>query len=351
LQTRGRLMEFSETTSQVKGELAFGEFGLIGRCRVFKESLQLIRCMADNDAMALIQGETGTGKEMAARAVHYSGARRAGPFIPVNCAGLPDALIENELFGHTRGAYTDARESQNGLIADAEHGTLFLDEIECLSARGQGVLIRFLQDLVYRPLGGRACVRADVRVIAASNRDLAELVRQGTFRQDLFYRIGVIAVTMPPLRTREEDVSLLAQYFFRRFAHQYGREEITLQPALREAMLRHAWPGNVRELENLVHRIVLTGDHRATMLSSAMEAPAVLSEDIVPRHSAANFGLGFRLAKSQAVADFERAYLTWALEETKGNVSSAAQRARKERASFNKLLRKHGTDRSDFVSG
>jgi two-component system response regulator GlrR len=330
--------------------ISFENFGLVGACRVFNDSLQIIRCMADHDAMALIQGETGTGKEMAARAIHYLGARRAGPFIPVNCAALPDSLIENELFGHTRGAFTDARDTQQGLVADAESGTLFLDEVECLSARGQGVLIRFLQDRSYRPLGGRVSVRADVRVIAASNRDLAEMVRSAAFRQDLFYRLGVIAVTMPPLRARGEDILLLARYFLTRFAGQYARKELVLDQSLSDALLTHDWPGNVRELENLMHRMVLTGD-TAISISGTEASPRqgqehALSDALSP----VILALGFQGAKSRVVAEFERAYLTWALKESKGNVSGAAARARKERGSFNRLLRKHGIERRRFIN-
>jgi two-component system response regulator GlrR len=330
----------------------FDAFGLIGNCPAFTEALRLIACMADNDAMALIHGETGTGKEIAARAVHYSSRRRAGPFIPVNCAALPDSLVENELFGHTRGAFTDARESQRGLIADAQGGTLFLDEVECLSARGQGVLIRFLQDRVYRPLGGRASLCADVRVITASNRDLAEMVRNAVFRQDLYYRISVIEVTMPPLRLRSSDVLLLACHFMRRFGAEYGRGELTLDAPLAQALLAHDWPGNVRELENLVHRMVLTGDPRKSLADfvppgQGKAASPALLDALAP----GLLDLGFQRAKSRIVADFERAYLTRALEESKGNVSSAASRACKERGAFKKLLKKYGIERDGFVEG
>jgi two-component system, NtrC family, response regulator GlrR len=329
---------------------AFDAFGLIGAGPLFTEALRLIACMADNDAMALIQGETGTGKEMAARAVHYSSRRRAGPFIPVNCAALPDSLVENELFGHSRGAFTDARDSQRGLIADAQGGTLFLDEVECLSARGQGVLIRFLQDRVYRPLGARAPLCADVRVITASNRDLADMVRDGVFRQDLYDRISVIAVTLPPLRLRGDDVLKLARYFMHCFASEYGRSELVLDTALAEALVAYDWPGNVRELENLVHRMILTGDPRKSLADFVPRVQGSRTSppsEALPAHL---LDLGFQRAKSKIVADFERAYLTWALKESKGNVSSAAHRACKERGSFKKLLRKYGIERSRFVN-
>ena len=180
--------------------------GMVGRSEAFLASLRLIEKIGRCDAPVLIEGETGTGKELAARAIHYGGARTDGPFIPVNCGAIPDALVENELFGHRSGAYTDARRDHVGLVAQAEHGTLFLDEVDALSPKAQVTLLRFLQDQQYRPLGGGETRSADVRVITACNTDLAHLTETGVFRLDLMYRIKLLHLRLPPLRERGEDV-------------------------------------------------------------------------------------------------------------------------------------------------
>ena len=246
----------------------FSKLNLVGRAPAFLGVLRLIEKFSACDATVLVQGETGTGKELAARAIHYLGARRSHPFIPVNCGALPDSLIENEFFGHVRGAYTDARESQSGLVANADGGTLFLDEIEALSPKGQVVLLRFLQDQVYKPLGSKSQISGDVRVIAASNFDLADLVESQAIRQDLFYRLAILSLTMPALRDRPGDLTLLARHFTRRFAHQYGRAECNFDRDSVELLINHDWPGNVRELENLVHREFLMTDDEVLHLAA-----------------------------------------------------------------------------------
>src|SRR5262245_6323640 len=202
---------------------AFARLNMLGHAPAFTEALRIIGRIATVDATVLIQGETGTGKELAARAVHYLSRRRDGPFIPVNCGALPDNLLESELFGHVRGAFTDAKQPNRGLVAQAEGGTLFLDEVEAMTPRAQVVLLRFLQDHKYRPVGGRLLSSGNVRVIASTNLDLEQLVQQNEFRRDLLFRLSILSVTMPPLRHREDDVLLLAEYFLRRFASQYGK--------------------------------------------------------------------------------------------------------------------------------
>jgi DNA-binding NtrC family response regulator len=320
---------------------------LIGESPRFKEALRLIRKLASCEAPALIQGETGTGKELAARAIHYCGPRRQFPFIPVNCGAIPDNLVENEFFGHRRGAYTDAKESENGIVASAAGGTLFLDEVECLSLRSQSVLLRFLQDQMYRPLGAREFVVGNARIIAASNCELAGLVSANRFRQDLMYRLAVICVTLPPLRERPGDVILLAQEFARRYARQY---DVPLQPfdsGFRQMLLRHTWPGNVRELENLIHRQFVLNE--AAVLDqglgfvfgseAASPAPAACKTEPV---------VEYVTAKMRAIEDFDRAYLTRVLTATGGNVTQAARLAGKERRAFGKLMRRYSISNSDF---
>src|SRR5215470_14387370 len=204
---------------------------MIGQSRAFSDALSLIEKIARYDAPVLIEGETGTGKELAARAIHYGGTRRNGPFIPVNCGAIPDALVENELFGHRRGAYTDAKLEQTGVIAHAEHGTLFLDEVDALTPKSQVILLRFLQDQQYRPLGGSEARSADVRVIAASNASLASLTERGAFRLDLLFRLKVLHITMPPLRDRHGDVAVLSAHFLGACAQRFAAGHKRLHPA------------------------------------------------------------------------------------------------------------------------
>lgn len=320
------------------------EFNLVGQSPAFLSAVALIRKFAQCDATVLIEGETGTGKELAARAIHYLGSRRGSPFIPVNCGALPDTLVENEFFGHVRGAFTDARENRDGLVGRAKGGTLFLDELESLSARAQVVLLRFLQDGAYRPLGATTLLAGDVRVIAASNVDMTELVRTHAFRQDLFYRLTLLTVRMPPLRERPGDARLLSTHFITQFAHRYGRAGHRLDASSLDELERRPWPGNVRELENLVHRAFLMADGSEVRLFSAPSGQAFHAMAAPPPGPtiALPAQRSFRHAKALVVAQFEREFVERALSESGGNVSAAARLIGKERRAFGRLLRKHG---------
>jgi DNA-binding NtrC family response regulator len=319
---------------------------LIGESDAFQRALRLIEKIADCDATTLVHGETGTGKELAARAIHYLGTRADYPFIPVNCGAIPDTLIENELFGHRRGAFTDARESQRGLVAQADGGTLFLDEVDALSPKGQVTLLRFLQDLHYRPVGGQREERADVRVIAATNVDLAALASKKVFRLDLLYRLNVLSVPVPPLRARGRDAELLAEHFIRIYSARYGRPAKPFHPDSLRWILSYHWPGNVRELENLVHREYLLSGGPAIQIE-AVRLGARVDEAGAP--GAAEAAFDFNRAKARAIASFEREFLARALAETGGNISLAARRCGKERRSFGRLLKKHGIDKSEYL--
>ena len=246
--------------------------GLIGSSPAFREMLAVLEKIAGYDASVLITGETGSGKELAARAIHYLSTRRDKPFIPVNCGALPDHLIENELFGHSRGAYTDARESQVGLIAQAEGGTLFLDEVDALSAKAQVSLLRFLQDGQYRPLGSSRTLYAQVRILAASNVDLARQVEDGRFRADLHFRLNVMELPVPPLRERAGDAELLARHFIAEAACRYRLPAKELHPDTLEWLASQPWPGNVRELQNRIQREFLLADEPVLRLRKV--APA-----------------------------------------------------------------------------
>jgi DNA-binding NtrC family response regulator len=297
-----------------------------------------LRRIAQTDATLLIEGETGSGKELAARAVHYGGVRRAGPFVPLNCGALPDALVESELFGVERGAFTDARHSRRGLVAEAEGGTLFLDEIDALSPRAQVALLRFLQDQRYRPLGSARELTSNVRVIAATNRPLEALVSHGPFRADLLYRLKILHLALPALRDREGDAECLAEHFIAELARKYGRAPLGLQPNTRCWMRGYAWPGNVRELENWVHRQFLMCTGNSIEIEVAPDAAAHADEHADAGHAA----LAFAQAKAVAVRRFEQDYLHRVLLEAGGNVTRAARLAGKERRAFGKLLKKHG---------
>jgi DNA-binding NtrC family response regulator len=308
---------------------------MIGRSPAFRTVLALIDKMARYDAPALIEGETGTGKELAARAIHYGSRRRDRPFVPVNCGALPDTLIENELFGHRRGAFTDAREDYAGLVALADSGTLFLDEIDTLTPRGQVTLLRFLQDHHYRPLGGRGPQAVDVRVIAATNVDLARAATEGRFRQDLLYRLNLLYLRLPPLRERHGDPPLLADHFLDAVS---ARFHVAKRP-LHDATLRwfdaYAWPGNVRELENVVSRALLLTDDPVLRIAAPPDCAADASSD-APR--------SYRESKARAVAAFEVRFLTQLMARTQGNITIAAALVGTERRHLGRLLKRHGLD-------
>jgi DNA-binding NtrC family response regulator len=312
--------------------------------------LALIPRIAECDATVLIEGETGTGKELAARAVHYLSGRRDFPFIPVNCGAIPDDLVENELFGHARGAYTGAGDPHVGLIAEAEGGTLFLDEVETLSARAQVALLRFLHDGSYRRLGGRGNEHGNVRIVAASNVSLSDMAARGTLRHDLLYRLMVLSIALPPLRDRGSDRQLLADHFLTRFTRQYRGAPRRFDATMRQYLVDHRWPGNVRELENLVHRAYLMSDAELVSLPDVKQTtdaePAAAPSGVTA--AITSFTQGYSAAKAQTLAAFERSFVSWALRESDGNVSRAARRAGKERRSFARLVKKHGIRRAEF---
>jgi DNA-binding NtrC family response regulator len=334
-ETKGHGHQLSEAAQS-----AFARLNLLGNSSVFLDALHVIERISAVDATVLIQGETGTGKELAARALHYLSPRRDHPFIPVNCGALPDGLIESELFGYERGAFTDAKHASRGLVSQAKGGTLLLDEIEAMTPRAQVVLLRFLQDHTYRPIGGRLVSDGDIRIVASSNVNLEQLVRRGQFRQDLLFRLTVLSVTMPPLRHRSNDCVLLAEHFLRRFAAEYDRPPKRLHPDAVPWLLAHDWPGNVRELENLLLRLFLMAD------SDDIEiVPAAAANPTAGEPSQAQT---FRTAKARAIEQFELAYLKDLLHRTSGNISLAARISRKDRSALNKLVKKHGLAAGEF---
>jgi DNA-binding NtrC family response regulator len=310
---------------------------LIGQSPLFLSSTRALARMARFDVPVLIQGETGTGKELAARVVHYESARGDRPFIPVNCGALPESLVENEFFGHERGAYTDARESTPGMIALAEGGTLFLDEVDALSPKAQVTLLRFLQDQRYRPLGAQTDRRANVRVIAATNEDLERLVERGAFRSDLLFRIKILFVDLPPLRQRAGDATLLAEHFLDKCAERFHEPRKRLSETTRQWLEQYRWPGNVRELENLIMRAALM-----TEGSELAGPPWESTAASAPRPSS------YASARAAALAEFDRRFLRELLTRVSGNITHAAAAAGKDRRALGRLVKKYGFRSVDF---
>lgn len=313
----------------------FSRFNLIGSSHQFQQACAQIRKLARVEATVLIAGETGTGKEMAARAIHSLGERNSSPFIPVNCGALAESLIESELFGHERGAFTDAKTASPGLVSEADGGTLFLDEVDALSNKAQTALLRFLQDRTYRRVGGGAMRKADVRVIVASNADLELMVERRQFRRDLLYRLNVLVLRMPPLRARQGDASELAKVFLARLSRQYEVPLKLFHPDAIRFMEEYDWPGNVRELESAILREFLMSEGTELRLGDVEERPAgsICHEDEMAP---------FKAAKARAIARFEQRYVHDVLQRSNGNLSKAARLAGQDRSAFGKLARKYG---------
>lgn len=323
-------------------------FQLIGDSPAFTQVLDHISRLTNCNTPVLIEGETGTGKEMVAHALHYSGIRSEHPFIAVNCGALPDGLVENELFGHEHGAFTDAKKTQEGLITQAGSGTLFLDEVEALSPKGQVILLRYLQNHEYRPLGSNKSLSSNARVIAASNQELAKLCERGEFRTDLFYRLNIINIELPPLRDRSDDVLLLAEYFMGKYRKEYRQPNKYLHESTREYLLQYRWPGNVRELDNFIHRQFLLSTGQSVQVNRNKPDDQERRKQTVDRRYQSIYQHPLAQAKSMLIAQFEQSYLKHAMKLTAGNVTNAARIAGKERRAFDKLLSKHDIDKSRF---
>lgn len=321
----------------------------IGSSVSLMRALALIERIARFDAPVLIVGETGTGKELAARAIHYGSRRREAPFVPVNCGAIPEALVETELFGCERGAFTDARQAREGLVSAAQGGTLFLDEVDALPARAQVSLLRFLQDRVYRPVGGVREHRSDVRVVAAASPRLHLLLQGGHYRDDLMFRLMVLMLEMPPLREREGDAELLTAHFVARYACHYGVPPRSVDARSRAWMQSYAWPGNVRELDHLVQRSLLLCEDDCLCLAPPPAAAVTGTALSAPAGGSAPAALStYNEARDTALSLFEQQYLVQLMRAAGGNVTQAARMAGKERRAMGKLLKKHGLAHPDF---
>ena len=306
----------------------YGLENVIARSPAMQRLFQQVAQIADSDATILLTGETGTGKEVLARVLHANSRRSKGPFVALNCAAISETLFESELFGHIRGAFTNAVAAKRGLFQSANGGTLFLDEIAEMSLPMQVKLLRAVQEREVREVGADYATKVDVRIITATNKDLTESVKAGTFRHDLYYRVSVVPLAIPPLRERKDDIPLLAQHFLKQSAKRSNKDVRGFTPAAMHRLMVYPWPGNVRELENAVEKAVVMS--RQDMVLPELLPTAGVASDI-----------GLK-PLTEAKEEFERSYLRNVLQMTGGNISRAAQFAGRYRADFYKMLKKYG---------
>ena len=300
---------------------------IVCRSRCMVELLEEARLVAASDASVLIHGERGSGKELLARAIHRASPRAAKPFVAINCGAIPEALLESELFGHEKGAFTGATSRHSGLFQAAEGGTLFLDEIGDMPLPLQVKLLRVLQERAVRPVGATASVAIDVRILSATHRDLDAAMRDGTFREDLFYRLNVVSLTLPSLDARREDIPLLATHFLKLLVSKYRKQVNGFAPDALEALATSAWPGNVRQLYNVVEQVCALATSPLIPLSLVQRALRIRGNEV--------------LSYAEAKLRFERDYIVQLLKLTDGNVSDAARLADRNRTEFYRLLQKH----------
>lgn len=322
----------------------FSYEGIIGRSHKIQEVFSIVDSIANTNSTVLITGESGTGKEMVARAVHTKSHRHVRPFVVINCAAIPEQLLESELFGHKRGSFTGAISDKKGLFQEASGGTVFLDEIAEIPPSIQVKLLRILQEGELRPVGEVSSHHVDVRIVAATNQDLVVAVKEGRFREDLYYRLNVIAISIPPLRERADDIPLLTYHFLEKYSARMKKDVNKISVDALQALQNYSWVGNVRELENVIERaVVLTNED------------TIYARDLPPRILGESFYLfkeeggdltqfPYREAKERALAAFNRAYLRNLLKQTTGNISYAAEKAGMDRSNFKKLVKKYGID-------
>jgi transcriptional regulator with GAF, ATPase, and Fis domain len=301
-------------------ERSYSFEGIIGHGSEMERVFNLLEKIIPTDIRVLIQGESGTGKELVAKAIHYNSPRKKSRFIAIDCGALPENLLQSELFGHVKGAFTGATESKRGLFQAADGGSLFLDEINNTSPALQAKLLRAIQEKEIRPLGGTKTLKVDVRVICASSQDLAQAVEEGTFRQDLFFRLNVVTVQLPPLRKRTEDIPILADYFLKEFSSRMEKKLARFSESSLRRLLDHSWPGNVRELENVVERCVTLAEPATEVVD-----PDLLPEEVGASHTASGGGSSQTHDLANAVERLEREMVADALSKSDGNRTKAAQ--------------------------
>jgi len=317
--------------------------GFFGSSSTMQQVFRLIQRVATAAVDVLVQGETGTGKELVARAIHDLGRRREQRFVPVDCGAIPENLLESEFFGYERGAFTGADRRKLGLLEHANHGTFFLDEIAELPLLLQAKLLRTLQERTLRRVGGQDEVPIDLRIVAATARDLDQMVADRQFREDLFYRINVVRIELPPLRARGDDLGLLAEYFAERFSREMGKPVVGISAEAYQVLSRYAWPGNVRELQNVIRRgIALTQDGMIQI--EDLPVPIVGGADA----SSGFDDVGFFEQRERHMKEFERHYISKLLDRHQGNVKEAAEEAKVPRGTLYRLMKSHGIEGADY---
>jgi two-component system response regulator GlrR len=326
----------SEEISRLKSSLKrFSQNeNIVGNSQAIRKVMETLPAIAQTDASVVIYGDSGTGKELVARTIHNFSRRSAEPFVAVNCGALPENLLESELFGYKRGAFTDAHADTPGLVLEANRGTLFLDEVGDISPKVQVKLLRFLQEKEIKPLGSTKTQRADVRIVSATNRNLPAAIAEGVFREDLYYRLNIVPIFIPPLRDRKEDIPLLANHFLLKFAKEFSKDVKELSPLALQKLVGYNWPGNIRELENKIQQTVVMATSNVVQPED-IDLPGELNT--------------FKEEKSKVLSQFEYSYLTKLLSLHEGNISRASRAAGMDRKNFWQLMKKHSVVAKDFA--
>ena len=328
--------------ARLKGELSdrYHLRNIVGSSSAMRKVYDQIEKVLESEITVFIAGESGTGKELVAKAIHYASLRSDGPFIDVNCAAIPEGLQESELFGHEKGAFTGAVATHPGKFEQASKGTIFLDEVGEMSPSAQARLLRVLQERVLQRVGGTETIELDVRVISASNRDLAQMVSDGSFRQDLFYRLVVFPIALPPLRDRREDIPMLVEHFLEKYARDAGKRVTRVEPRAMHALSEHGWPGNVRELENVIHRTLLVSAGLELTLDDL--PPSIAAGDGVPGPAAAPSSGAPAGGSGKSLEELEREAIVRAMEHNRGNLSDVARELGIGRSTLYRKLEQYG---------
>jgi len=326
-------MPAGETIRGIREALA-RNLNLLGDSPAFQKVVEQCSRIAPYDVTVLLVGETGTGKELIARALHFLSPRASGPFVPADCAAIPETLFAHELFGHERGAFTDARETKLGLLVSASGGTLFLDEVESLPLTAQGTLLRLLDTHEWRPFGSAKWKPLDCRIIAATNEDLATLIEKGLFRRDLYYRLTIEICHLPPLRERAEDIPLLTQRYLSFFCKTFQRETLTISEEVLSLLCTYCWPGNIRELQNCVQ-------HAVVHAAGPVLRPSDLLLPMTPHMAAEDPAASWKEARHQAVVAWEKMFLARTLQRRRGSLIQVAQQLHLSRMQLYRLLKKY----------
>ena len=341
--------QLAAEVGQLKKELDRhkGLVHIVGRSSALIGMLKKLPAIAKTDASVVVYGESGTGKELIAHAIHSMSRRSDRQIVAMNCGALPENLLETELFGYRKGAFTDATQDRDGIVKEADGGSLFLDEIGEISLKMQVKLLRFLQQKEYKPVGSSRVLHADVRFISATNRDLLAEMRKGAFREDLYYRLNIIPIRLPALRERLGDIPLLADHFLRRFAQKMEKPALQFHPDSMEKLMAYSWPGNIRELENKILQVIVMSD-RELITPDLIVLPRSIEEDENRNFMTQNVGL-FKEEKAQMVRRFEKNYLSTMLSLHHGNISQAANASGMDRKNFWQKMKKYGLVSRDFT--